>query len=38
VLTPDLVATFHGHDERIPVDQFDGAVDAMAEVVAAASA
>jgi acetylornithine deacetylase/succinyl-diaminopimelate desuccinylase-like protein len=37
VLTPDLVATFHGHDERIPVDQFDGAVDAMAEVVAAAS-
>lgn len=37
VLSPDLLATFHGHDERIPVDQFDAAVDAMAEVVATAS-
>jgi len=37
VLSPELVATFHGHNERIPVDQFDPAVDAMAEVVATAS-
>jgi acetylornithine deacetylase/succinyl-diaminopimelate desuccinylase-like protein len=33
VLTPEQVATFHGHDERIPVDGFHRAVEAMTEVV-----
>jgi acetylornithine deacetylase/succinyl-diaminopimelate desuccinylase-like protein len=33
VLTPEQVATFHGHDERIPVDGFLRAVTAMTEVV-----
>jgi acetylornithine deacetylase/succinyl-diaminopimelate desuccinylase-like protein len=33
VLDPEQVATFHGHDERIPVDGFRVAVDAMTEVV-----
>jgi acetylornithine deacetylase/succinyl-diaminopimelate desuccinylase-like protein len=33
VLSPEQVATFHGHDERIPVDGFHHAVEAMTEVV-----
>jgi acetylornithine deacetylase/succinyl-diaminopimelate desuccinylase-like protein len=33
VLTPEQVATFHGHDERIPVQGFLDAVDATVEVV-----
>jgi acetylornithine deacetylase/succinyl-diaminopimelate desuccinylase-like protein len=33
VLSPEQVATFHGHDERIPVDGFHRAVEAMTEVV-----
>jgi carboxypeptidase PM20D1 len=34
VLTPELLATIHGHDERIGVDDFESAVAATAEVVA----
>lgn len=34
ILTPELLATIHGHDERIPVDGFNRAVDAMTQVVA----
>ncbi len=33
-LAPEVLATFHGHDERLPLDQLDTAVDAMAEAVA----
>jgi acetylornithine deacetylase/succinyl-diaminopimelate desuccinylase-like protein len=33
VLSPELLATFHGVDERIPVDGFTAAVAAMTEVV-----
>ena len=33
VLTPELLATIHGHDERIPVAAFERAVDLMSEVV-----
>jgi acetylornithine deacetylase/succinyl-diaminopimelate desuccinylase-like protein len=33
VLSPEQVATFHGHDERIPVAGFEDAVTAMTEVV-----
>jgi acetylornithine deacetylase/succinyl-diaminopimelate desuccinylase-like protein len=33
VLSPEQVATFHGHDERIPVEGFRHATAAMAEVV-----
>ena len=33
VLTPELLATIHGHDERIPVDGFDHAVTIMSDVV-----
>lgn len=33
VLTPELLATIHGHDERIPIAGFDAAVTAMSEVV-----
>jgi acetylornithine deacetylase/succinyl-diaminopimelate desuccinylase-like protein len=33
VLSPEQVATFHGHDERIPVRGFEHAVTAMTEVV-----
>ncbi|HWB70893.1 MAG TPA: M20/M25/M40 family metallo-hydrolase [Egibacteraceae bacterium] len=37
VLTPQLLATIHGHDERIPVADFERAVTVMADVVARAS-
>jgi len=37
VLSPELLATFHGDDERIPVDGFATAVSAMTEVVTAAA-
>jgi acetylornithine deacetylase/succinyl-diaminopimelate desuccinylase-like protein len=33
VLTPGLLATFHGHDERIPIAGLSRAVEAMTEVV-----
>jgi acetylornithine deacetylase/succinyl-diaminopimelate desuccinylase-like protein len=33
VLTPELFATFHGHDERVPLDEFELALDAMTDVV-----
>lgn len=34
VLTPELLATFHGDDERVPLDDFDRAVEAMTDLVA----
>jgi acetylornithine deacetylase/succinyl-diaminopimelate desuccinylase-like protein len=37
VLSPELLATFHGDDERIPLDGFARAVSAMTEVVTAAA-
>lgn len=37
VLTPELLATFHGHDERVPVDAFERGVQAMTDVVRLAS-
>jgi acetylornithine deacetylase/succinyl-diaminopimelate desuccinylase-like protein len=33
VLTPELLATVHGHDERVPVDQLVAAQAAMDELV-----
>lgn len=33
VLPPELLATIHGHDERIPVDGFEHAVTIMSDVV-----
>lgn len=33
VLTPELVATIHGRDERVPLDELHRAQDAMSEVV-----
>ncbi|HSK92029.1 MAG TPA: M20/M25/M40 family metallo-hydrolase [Euzebyales bacterium] len=33
VLSPELLATIHGHDERIPVDGLDHAVTIMSDVV-----
>jgi acetylornithine deacetylase/succinyl-diaminopimelate desuccinylase-like protein len=33
VLTPQLLATIHGHDERIPVAAFETAVTAMSDAV-----
>jgi acetylornithine deacetylase/succinyl-diaminopimelate desuccinylase-like protein len=33
VLSPELLATIHGHDERIPVDGFERAVTIMSDVV-----
>jgi len=38
VITPELLATIHGHDERIPLSGFDGAVEAMTRVVAETTA
>ena len=37
VLTPDLLGTIHGHDERIPVAEFERAVTVMSDVVRRAS-
>lgn len=33
VLTPELLATFHGDDERVPLDGFQHALEAMTELV-----
>lgn len=33
VLTPELLATIHGHDERVPVEGFERAVVATTDVV-----
>ena len=33
VLSPELLTTIHGHDERVPVDEFERAVGAMTAVV-----
>jgi acetylornithine deacetylase/succinyl-diaminopimelate desuccinylase-like protein len=37
VLTPDLVATIHGHDERVGIEDFERAVTIMSDVVLRAS-
>jgi acetylornithine deacetylase/succinyl-diaminopimelate desuccinylase-like protein len=37
VLTPELLATIHGHDERIAIDDFEKAVKATTGVVARAA-
>jgi acetylornithine deacetylase/succinyl-diaminopimelate desuccinylase-like protein len=37
VLTPELLATVHGHDERVPVADFERAVTVMSDVVRRAS-
>jgi acetylornithine deacetylase/succinyl-diaminopimelate desuccinylase-like protein len=37
MLTPDLLATIHGHDERIAVEDFERAVSATTDVVVRAS-
>lgn len=37
VLSDELLATIHGHDERIEIAAFERAVDAMTQVVSAAS-
>jgi acetylornithine deacetylase/succinyl-diaminopimelate desuccinylase-like protein len=37
VLTPELLATIHGHDERMPVTDFERAVTVMSDVVRRAS-
>ena len=37
VLSPDLLSTIHGHDERIPLDAFERAVSVMSEVVVEAA-
>jgi acetylornithine deacetylase/succinyl-diaminopimelate desuccinylase-like protein len=33
VLTPELLATIHGHDERVGIDDFEQAITVMFEVV-----
>ena len=33
VLSPELLSTIHGHDERIPVDAFEQSVGVMTELV-----
>lgn len=38
VLTPELLATVHGDDERVPVDAFERAVAVMSDVVLRACA
>jgi acetylornithine deacetylase/succinyl-diaminopimelate desuccinylase-like protein len=37
VLTPDLLATVHGHDERIEVEAFERAVKATTDLVGRAA-
>ncbi len=37
VLTPELLATIHGHDERVRLEDFQRAVTAMSDVVLRAS-
>ena len=36
-LTPELLATIHGHDERVAIEDFEGAVMVMTDVVLRAS-
>lgn len=38
LLTPDVLAGLHGHDERVPVDGFRAGVQAMTQVVRRAAA
>jgi acetylornithine deacetylase/succinyl-diaminopimelate desuccinylase-like protein len=38
VLTPELLGTIHGHDERVPVEAFERAVAIMSDVVRRACA
>jgi acetylornithine deacetylase/succinyl-diaminopimelate desuccinylase-like protein len=38
VVGPELLGTIHGHDERVPVDAFERAVESMTRVVARAAA
>ena len=33
VLSPELIATIHGHDERVAVDDFERAVEILSRVV-----
>jgi acetylornithine deacetylase/succinyl-diaminopimelate desuccinylase-like protein len=37
VVGPELLGTIHGHDERVPVDAFERAVESMTRVVARAA-
>jgi acetylornithine deacetylase/succinyl-diaminopimelate desuccinylase-like protein len=37
VLPPELLATVHGHDERVPVDDFERAVESMTDLVGRAA-
>jgi carboxypeptidase PM20D1 len=37
MLTPDLLATIHGHDERIAVEDFERAVSATTDAIVRAS-
>ena len=37
ILTPELIATIHGHDERVAIEDFERAVHATSEVVKRAS-
>jgi acetylornithine deacetylase/succinyl-diaminopimelate desuccinylase-like protein len=37
VLTPELLATIHGHDERVGIEDFEKAVTVMSDVVLRAS-
>jgi carboxypeptidase PM20D1 len=37
VLTPELLATIHGHDERVGVEDFERAVTVMTDVVVRSS-
>jgi acetylornithine deacetylase/succinyl-diaminopimelate desuccinylase-like protein len=37
VLTPELLATIHGHDERVGLEEFETAVSVMSDVVLRAS-
>jgi acetylornithine deacetylase/succinyl-diaminopimelate desuccinylase-like protein len=36
-LTPELLATIHGHDERVAIEDFERAVTVMSDVVLRAS-
>jgi acetylornithine deacetylase/succinyl-diaminopimelate desuccinylase-like protein len=37
VVGPELLGTIHGHDERVPVEAFERAVESMTRVVATAA-
>ena len=36
VITPELLSTIHGHDERVPIVEFESGVEAMTRVVSRA--